>query len=208
MIRFMCRQIDILLRILADHGINRIICTPEERIELMSIGAEINHQVKDIFKINCYDTYRRWLREEALGKEPGRPGRKKKFSAEDIALVLRIATESAFAGLSKIVGEMKKLGISISENSVKKILKENNLPPANKRQHGKVGSWQKFVSNVDSLVACDFYSKPIYSLFGKVDAYVLVFIHLGTRRIWQTTATLNPNDDWCRQQAINACMWI
>jgi len=35
---------------------------------------------------------------------------------------------------------------------------------------------------MESLVACDFFTKPVYTLRGKFDAYVLVFLHLGSRR--------------------------
>lgn len=36
-----------------------------------------------------------------------------------------------------------------------------------------------------------------------VDLYFLVFIHLGTRRIWVSPCTANPSGDWTAQQARN-----
>jgi putative transposase len=168
----------------------------------------MDHKVKNVFLINNWQTYPRWLREEREGKVPGSPGRPVKFSDEVTALIVRIAQENIMAGLGKIVGEMKKLGIGISTGTAKAILRRHNITPPNDRQYTVTGSWRKFVANVDSLVACDFLTKPVYSLFGKFDAFVLVFIHLGTRRVWMSPATFSPHDEWCRQQAKHACMWI
>ncbi len=207
-VRFLRKEIEILLRTLADHGVTTVICHPDGRTALLAIGKEMDHKVKDIFLINAWATYRRWLREEKEGKKPSRPGRPAKFSAEDISQVLRIAKENIFSGLGKIVGELKKIGINMSANTVKAILRKNSITPTDDRQIAGTGAWKKLTANVDSLVASDFLTKPIYSLFGKVDAYVLIFIHLGTRKVWMSPATLSPNDKWCRQQAIHASMWI
>jgi putative transposase len=95
-----------------------------------------------------------------------------------------------------------------SLGSIKTILRRNGVTPPEDRVYSVTGTWQKFVANVDSLVACDFLTKKVYSLFGSFDAYVLVFIHLGSRRVWMSPATLSPHDEWCRRQAIQACMWI
>lgn len=207
-IRFLCKQIEILQRILRDHNIRTAVCTPDERIALLSIGQEMKHHVKSMFLINTWHTYRRWLNEQKVGKQPKRPGRYAKFTQEEVLLVLRIAKENMFFGLGRIVGEMKKLGISISASTVKAILRSHNITPVDDRRVSIDGSWQKFTANVDSLIACDFLTKTLYTLHGKFDAYVLVFIHLGTRRVWLSPATLSPNETWCRQQAINASMWI
>lgn len=208
LIRFHAKQNEIYRRTLKEHGIAHVVCTPKERLELLAIGQELNHHVKAHFLLNTWDTYRRWLREFRSGKLPKRPGRNAKFSAEEIALVVRIAKENILSGFSKIAGEMLKLGISISKNSVKAILRKHNITPPNDKVSSTAGCWKRFVANVDSLVACDFLTKRVYSLFGSVDAYILVFIHLGSRRVWMSPSTLSPNDNWCRQQAIHAAMWI
>ncbi len=206
--RFLLAQNQTLRRVLRDHGVEQVVCTPAERSRLLAIGAELQHQVRDIFVLNTWKTYQRWLRELKSGKEPGRPGRKPKFSAEDIETVLRIARENISFGLGRIAGELKKLGILMSRGKVKSVLRENKILPPDDRQHTSPGNWQKLFANLESLVACDFFTKPIYSLLGKANAYVLVFIHLGTRKVWMSPATVSPNDDWCRKQAIHAAMWI
>lgn len=42
---------------------------------------------------------------------------------------------------------------------------------------------------------------------GKKTAYVLTFIHLGSRKVFLSPRTANPTDEWMRQQARNALMW-
>jgi putative transposase len=37
---------------------------------------------------------------------------------------------------------------------------------------------------------------------------VLVFIHLGSRRVFASPATYHPDSDWVIQQARNASMWM
>jgi putative transposase len=61
---------------------------------------------------------------------------------------------------------------------------------------------------MDTLVACDFFTKPIYTFKGKVNAYVLMFIHLGSRRVFMSPATFHPNEQCVLQQARNASMWL
>ncbi len=188
-IRFLCKQIEILLRVLSDHGVSTVVCKPDERVALLSIGKEMKHHVKSIFLINTWHTYRRWLLEQTAGKQQKRAGRLPKFTLEEIALVVRIAKENFFFGLGKIVGEMEKLGITISASTVKAILRSHNITPINDRKIDANGTWQKFTANVESLVACDFFCKPIYTLRGRFDAYVLTFIHLGSRKVWSRAST-------------------
>ncbi len=61
-IRFLIKQIEILLRILADHGIHAIVCKPEERLALLAIGQEMDHRTKAVFKINSWSTVKRMCR--------------------------------------------------------------------------------------------------------------------------------------------------
>lgn len=38
-------------------------------------------------------------------------------------------------------------------------------------------------------------------------AFVLVFVHLGTRKVFATPATLHPMSEWMQQQSRNVKMW-
>jgi putative transposase len=53
---------------------NRVILPPEDRRRLLQLGVAIDHRVDDLIGIVSVKTYKRWLREQRAGKEPGRVG--------------------------------------------------------------------------------------------------------------------------------------
>jgi putative transposase len=55
---------------------------------------------------------------------------------------------------------------------------------------------------------CDFFCKSIWSPLGKRNGYVLVFLHLGTRKVWTSPTTYHPDEAWVKQQARNFMMWL
>ena len=52
-----------------------------------------------------------------------------------------------------------------------------------------------------TLWQCDFFTKKVLTIKGFRDAFVLVFLHVGTRRAFVTPASFNPNREWAEQQA-------
>lgn len=186
----------------------RIYTTPRERAELTRLGAELDHDIKDVMLVVKPDTYRGWLRPKESEK-PQNPGRPQTPQAT-INLVMRFATENLSWGYERIQGELKKLGIWIGITTVSDILKREGIHPVpDKEQKLQPGNWKRFLdSHMNTLVATDFFTNPILTWRGWVDATVLVFIHLGSRRVFMSPATLNPTEDWVLQQARNANMWI
>jgi putative transposase len=131
--------------------------------------------------------------------------------AKDVQdLIVRFATENAQWGYRRIVGELKKLGHTVSASAARGVLVARDLPPTTKKSGRHLPmAWTNFVrANVDSLVATDFFTQPVHTLTGTVHAYVLVFIHLGTRRVFASPATLHPDEAWMQQQARNAAAWV
>jgi putative transposase len=141
-------------------------------------------------------TFLRWLREERKAK-PWKKGRPR--TADELRrLILRMAREND-RGYTRIMGEIKKLGITpSSRNTVKRILKEAGLEPGPKRGEG---TWDEFLTrHAATLVQCDFLHQRIWSAKGLRDVFVLVFLHVGTRQAFITPATNNPTEAWVREQ--------
>ncbi len=88
-----------------------------------------------------------------------------------MALILRMATEKLSWGCKRICGELKKLGISVGLITIRDILKRSDCPqPPEKTKSRPSVPWSEFVSaHMESLVACDFFTKPVYTLRGKFD---------------------------------------
>jgi putative transposase len=187
---------------------NRLVATPQEQRRLLRVGRKLGVQLKELISIVSYQTFRRWVREvetmhsakrSTAKRKPGRPR-----TPDDIRnLILRLARENLW-GYTRILGELKKLGITISRQTIKVILKENGIDPGPKRGEG---TWDEFLKiHAATLWQCDFVTKPMWTAKGLVDLYFLVFLHLGTRRCWISPCTVHPTSAWCSQQAKNFLM--
>jgi putative transposase len=189
--------------------VSRIVPTPQEKAELLRIGTLLGHDVAEVMHVVQPETYRKWVRQSRCGivfKRSGRP----RIPMATTNLVLRMAEENLRWGYRRIVGELKKLGIRTGTTTVKQILRDSGIHPAPDKAFKKPAvPWTTFAhAHMDSMVGCDFFTKRIYSLRGVLTAYVLVFIHLGSRKVYCSPATLNPTGDWVMQQTRNANMWL
>jgi putative transposase len=139
---------------------------------------------------------RRWTYEK---RPPGRPA----LDSECVALILRLARENPRWGHRRIVGELKKLGLSVSETSVRNLLRLRGVPPAPRRSRL---TWRSFLrQQAASLVACDFFTVETVSLRR---IYVLFFIELQRRRVHLAGLTGNLDGAWVVQQPRNLTMTL
>ncbi|PTY01625.1 hypothetical protein DB346_12875 [Verrucomicrobia bacterium LW23] len=114
-----------------------------------------------------------------------------------------MAKENAW-GYARIGGELKKLGITVANNTIKKTLIINGFHPSPWRVRG---DWDLFIRmHMETLWATDFFTKDIWTASGKVTFYVLFFIHVGSRRVHIAGASCNPTGPWVEQQARNLVM--
>lgn len=178
----------------------RVRTTPPERARLVRLGLPLGAAIKDLITIVSPRTFAKWVAARTRSKNPTRPrGPGRPPTPDSIRrLVLRIARQTDW-GYTRIVGELKKLGVSVSRSTVINILKEAGLPTGPQRGEG---SWDQFImSHAQTLWACDFVSKRVWTLRGLVDAFVLVFIHVGTRRVHISISTTRPDAAWAAGQA-------
>jgi putative transposase len=188
---------------------NRIILDPDERRHLMKLCADLDHDVKHSLQVVTVKTYRRWQREERAGRTPGRGGRPR-LSKSLRELIIRLARENAGWGVRRIVGELKKLAVKSSRSTVRRVLvNEKILPDPDRRAPAGVQTpWRKFLAiHMNVMVACDFFCKTVWTPLGRQMAYVLTFVHLGSRKVFLSPSTYHPTDEWMRQQARNVSIW-
>ncbi|XZE37292.1 integrase core domain-containing protein, partial (plasmid) [Pirellulaceae bacterium SH501] len=151
----------------------------------------------------CYllPSIRRWIREAAAKSKTRRKGKSgRPRTAKDIEkLILKLAKDNSW-GYTRILGELKKLGIeSVTRNTVKNVLKRNGFESGPKRGPG---TWDEFVTrHAKTLWQCDFFSKKMVSKTGLRDIFVLIFINVETRRVYISPSTYNPDEQWMVQQA-------
>lgn len=189
----------------------RLILSPEERSRLLVIGAELKHQVKGLVSIVQFRTYQRWVKEQESGIKPGRVGRPRKISQDVRNAIIRMAKENPGWGYLRIVGELLKLRCKVGKTSVRRILHEEGLYPKRPDRSGRPDfqPWDHFIKlHLNTLVACDFFCKNVWTPLGKRQAYALAFVHCGSRKVWVSPSTYHPNDAWVLQQARNVLMWL
>jgi putative transposase len=178
----------------------RVRVTSQERNRLVRFSAKLGKALDQLVSIVHPDTLRRWIREARKQRnlKPAKVGRKP--TAESIRkLIIKLARETGW-GYTRILGELKKLGIqSVSRNTVKRILRANGLDPGPKRG---VGTWDEFLKiHATTLWQCDFLAVKSLTPKGFRDLFVLVFLHVETRRAFVTPATYHPNEAWVCNQA-------
>jgi len=191
-------------RLLRDRLPKRLRVTVQERRRLVKLGRPLGSAMRHLVTIVTPRTFSRWLKGERQGatakrsRKPGRP----RTPDEIRDWVVRMARETGW-GYSRIIGELKKLGIrAIAKSTVKNILKEHGLDPGPKRGEG---TWTDFLKrHAATLYACDFFSKKVVTLRGVVEVFVLFFIHVSSRRVHIAGMSTKPTQAWTAERAREA----
>ena len=130
-------------------------------------------------------------------RQPGRPPIEQAVRE----LIVRLARENSHWGYARIVGELRKLGITVSATLVRNVLARAGLPPAPERA---ASSWRSFLRQQgNTILACDLFTVDTVWLRR---LYVVFFVSIGTRRVEYVACTSKPNTAWMTQQARNLLM--
>lgn len=187
--------------------------TPGERRKLLAAKKALGEHACDFMLLVTDKTFKSWERkpnaEKEVRKKKGTRGRP--LTPEAIEkLVVKMAEENRHNQWSKtrIHGELRKMGLGkqVSRSTVGNIMRAHGFDPGPKRG---LGTWDEFIkTHVDTMWACDFFTKQVWSPRGFQDYYVLFFKHIGTRQVYIAGMTIHPNKQWVAQQARNFCMHL
>jgi putative transposase len=123
-------------------------------------------------------------------KRPGRP----RTDAAIRRLVGKMVSANPLWGAPRIHGELRKLGIEVSERTVSRLVRRRQRPPSQ--------TWRTFLTNhFSALVSMDFFTVP--TLTGRV-LFVLVLLALQRRRLVHVRVTDHPTAEWTAQQIVAA----
>jgi putative transposase len=181
----------------------RVYATVEERARLVRLARMVGPAIGSLVSIVSPRTILSWINEadgRVVARRPSgtrRPGRPR--TAEEIRkLILRIASETGW-GYTRILGETRKLGVIVSRTTVVNTLRSAGIPPVSGRGEP---TWDEFLrAHARSLWACDFMTRRIVTPRGVRCAFVLVFIHVASRKAIASPSTVRPNAAWVQRQA-------
>jgi len=133
-----------------------------------------------------------WRRKTKTVVKQGRPP----LTAEQIALIQRMARENLTWGAERIRGELLKRGIRCSKSTIQGYLKGRYAHGPGRQ------TWAIFLHNhAQSVWACDFLQTRD---IGFRALFVFVIIELSSRRVVHMSVTCHPTQLWVAQQLRDA----
>jgi putative transposase len=174
--------------------------SPTDRAVLATLARLLSRDRWGVFLVTPA-TLLRWHRDLVARSwtYPNR-GRSAPNALEDevVDLVVRLTRENPRWGYLRIVGECRKLGVTVSATAVRKLLRRHRLGPA-PRTTGP--SWSEFLkAQAAGTIACDFFHVDKVTLRR---LYVLFFIDIQRRTVYLAGVTAHPVGPWVTQQARN-----
>jgi putative transposase len=138
--------------------------------------------------------HRDWLRRRWARRSRPQPGGRPVIPHQIRTLVRQMATANPLWGAPRIHGELRTLGVDVSERTVSRLLERLPRPPSQ--------TWRTFLTNqLASAASMDFFTVP--TLTGRV-LFVLVILSHQRRRIVHVNITAHPTAIWSAQQVVDA----
>lgn len=197
-------------RILRNQIPGRMRLTDGERTTLAALGKRLEKQaLAAVMSVVKPETLLAWHRRLIAKKFDGSQHRpylgRPRCHQEVEDFVVQCAKENRTWGYDRIVGAMKNVGYTVSDQTVGNILKRHDLPPAPERK--KTTIWREFIrTHRDLFVGTDFFTTEVWTRGGLVTYYILFFIQVASRRVHIAGMTPHPNEPWMTQIARNATM--
>src|SRR6202047_217960 len=136
--------------------------------------------------------FRRYWRWQSR-RRGGRP----RIEMELRALIRQMSTENQLWGAPRIHGELLKLGFSVAQSTVAKLLVKRRGPPSQ--------GWRTFLRNhAADIAAMDLFVVPT---IGFKLLYGFVIVRIDRRDLVWINVTTNPTADWIARQITEAFPW-
>src|SRR5437870_2852333 len=138
--------------------------------------------------------HRDWLRRRWTRRSKRRPDGRPPIDQQIRLLIRDMAYANPLWGAPRIHGELRALGVDVSERTVSRLLKPYARPPFQ--------TWRTFLTNhLASAASMDFFTVP--TLTGRVLFVLVVLSHI-RRRIVHFNITEHPTAEWTAQQVVDA----
>ncbi|MCL2646953.1 MAG: integrase core domain-containing protein [Phycisphaerales bacterium] len=167
----------------------------------IKMGSDALRACATLFSPDTLLRWHRWLIARKYDGS-GKRGPKPKKANQVRNLVIKMAQENPDWGYGHIHGELIKLQIKISWQTVRRIMREEGLLP--EPNEPRRMSWKTFLkSHFQSMAGCDFFTVETWTPRGLIRFYVFFVIDLCSRHVKIAGITHSPNEEWMLQQARN-----
>ncbi len=130
-------------------------------------------------------------------KSRHRPGGRPPVPLEVRDLIRRLSRENPLWGAPRVHGELRMLGIEVSQTAVAKYMVRRRGPPSQ--------NWRTFLRNhAKDLVSIDFFTVPTVTF--RI-LYVFVVLSHERREVIHFNVTEHPTSRWTGQQVVEAFPW-
>jgi len=197
-------------RILREQVNGRLLLSDSEKKTLAEIGYRLGRKaLEDVANAAKPDTILGWYRKLVARKFDGSKARRKvgrpQVDDDVEQLIVCMARENPSWGYDRIAGALANLGHRVSDQTIGNVLRRHGIPPAPQRK--RTTTWAAFIrAHLAVLAGTDFFGVEVFTLRGLVTYYILVFIHLETRRVNIAGITIHPDERWMQQIAPNVTM--
>jgi putative transposase len=180
--------------VMLKRSIKRPTLKPKDRLSLLLL-AKVTRTWRQVLFIVQPATLLRWHRDgfRLFWRLKSKPvQRQPRISTETIGLIRQMANENPLWGAERIRGELLKLGIHVSKQTVQRY-RGQQPPPGRSSQ-----TWSTFLkTHAKDIWACDFV--PVIDLvFRNLYAFFIIEIH--SRRVVHFNVTRHPTQLWVAQQ--------
>lgn len=173
--------------------------TNEEKLELAQFAICIPRKWLEKWVTEFqYDTFKKWLKDIkekthnfSHRKKTTKVGRPRKSILIE-KFVLRACRENPTWGDRTIANNASRVHGKISDTTVWRIRQQHAIPSSKER---RISNW-KFFKDCGKVWGMDFFEKDVFTKYGILSYYVLIFVHWKSRELIIGGTTLNPNEEW------------
>jgi hypothetical protein len=188
-----------LIRCYRKHYEGKLRLTKEEKLELAQFAICIPGKWMEEWVTEFkYDTFKKWLKDikskihdHTYRKKTTKVGRPQKSMLIE-KFIIRACRENPTWGDRTIAHNASRLYGEVSDTTIWRIRQQHDIPSSLERKNT---NWHAF-KNCGKVWGMDFFTKDVFTKYGILSYYVLIFVHWESRELIIGGTTPHPTEEW------------